>query len=388
MADSGSAGTASAKGAVRQMIGFQMGSDKFAIDIGKIHEIIKPLPITMVPDIPPGYAGMVHLRDQVVVIADLHTRFGIPAPEVGKESRIIVLEGGERRVGVLVDSVSKVVRLSDSMIEPPPAFSNGISIEYINGVGKLNGDLMTILDIERLFPEAYGIDGPDSPAVPEPPQASAAGEAATEDPQTLEQLSKQARIGLELYQDVGELARYINQAHANFARQIAEQEEIIVIKAKDLPTANDMLKKVTEHTESATMKLMSSIEETTQTLGSLGDLLSELEECVPASSKEKARISDILERAREEIGNVRAIQDEAMITLSFQDLTGQQIKQVINLMVEVEGRIIELVVKFGMDRAQAAEEAVDDKMHDLLTDEDPARLRQDRVDDMLAEFGF
>jgi purine-binding chemotaxis protein CheW len=372
--------------AARQLIGFRLGPEHFGIDISRIHEIIKPLPLTVVPDMPPGYSGVIRLREQVIVIADLHQRFAFPRTDPGKNTRIIVLAGTGQRIGVLVDAVSEVLRLTPAMVDPSPAFSDGVSVDYIEAIGKLGTDLITILDVDALFPDTaashleQAVAGhlAGEPAAPEICM-TVVGEDVTEP------LGSKAEISDKLYRDVGELARYINVWHRSFTEDLWRNIEV---KARDLPTANDILQAVTEDTETATMKVMANAEETLGGIGNLEALLEQVEKAVPASAKARATISELAERMRGELASMHQVQDDTMIALSFQDLTGQKIRQVIGLMMDVEERIVELVVEYGVNSANEAAELVERKLQDLKeTKEDPG-LHQDRVDDLLAEFGF
>jgi len=370
---------------VQQMIGFQLGPENFAIDISKIHEIIKPLPITVVPNVPMGFSGVIQLRDQVIVMADLHNRFGFPFIEETKETRIIILEGAQRRIGILVDAVSEVVRFSAAMIDPSPGFHDGVSVDYIDGIGKLNGKLLTLLNVATLFPDMESIPDMDDPSVSVMTDESAASDETTpqETQDLMDQLGKEADVGSELYENLGELARYINMAHQSFAESMGEDSSI-KIKAKDLPTAYDLLNRVTEETEKATMQVMSHIEETGGSVNDLRTMLEEIEETVPASSDASTKVGDIADRMRNELAAIEGLQDETMMAMSFQDLTGQKIKQVIALMADVEERILKLVVQFGMERAAQSEEAIEERIQSIDTSE----VNQGSVDDMLAEFGF
>jgi len=288
----------------------------------------------------------------------------------------------------MVDAVSEVVRLTPAMIDPSPAFSGGVSVEFIEGIGKLGEDLITVLDVGALFPD------PASPQLDRMVQAHLETEEAVAAPEAgmaiveeemMQELGRKAETGDKLYHDIGELARYINLAHRTFAESIPETQNIR-IKAPDLPTANDLLMKVTQDTEAATMKVMANTEETGAAVAELRAIIEQVEAAVPASTQGQAAVSDLIERMRAELGNIQNVQDDTVIALSFQDLTGQKIKQVIALMGDVEERILSLVVQYGVTSADQATEAVE-KLHDLK-ETDATVMRQDRVDDLLAEFGF
>jgi len=391
MTSTGPSGTHKGRAAVRQMIGFRLGPENFAIDISKIHEIIKPLPITVVPNVPTGFCGVIQLRDQVIVVADLHAQFGFVRPEETKETRIVVLEGSARRIGVMVDSVSEVVRFSPTMIDPSPGFHGGISADFIEGIGKLNGELLTLLDVDAIFPDNNVSQEQEMLEetvcdTPEPPTSVANTITPQMNAELMDELGKQATDGSELYRDLGELARYINVAHQQFAKGLAEETNIKT-KARDLPTAYEMLSSVTEETETATMKVMSHTEETGSATAEMRGILEQIEEAIPASHESFAKVGDLTERLRQECTTIEGLQDETMMTMAFQDLTGQKIKQVIVLMAEVEERILKLVVEFGMNQAQESEEAIEAKIQ-TLTAEEVAGVNQGGVDDILAEFGF
>lgn len=390
MTDRGAERSPATGGAARQLIGFRLGPERFGIDISRIHEIIKPLPLTVVPDMPPGYSGLIRLRDQVVIIADLHARFAFPRPEAGKETRIIVLAGTAHKIGVMVDAVSEVVRLTPAMMEPSPAFSGGVGVEFIEGIGKLGENLITVLDVGALFPD------PASPHLDRVVEEHLAGEAeaaaaappdgmAIVEEDVMQELGRKAESRDQLYHAIGELARYINLAHRTFAEPLPETQRIN-LKAPDLPTANDLLQKVTRDTEAATMKVMANTEETLAAVTELRAMLEQVEEAVPASDRGRAAVSELAERMRGELANIQNVQDDTVIALSFQDLTGQKIKQVIALMGDVEERILSLVVQHGVTSADQATEAAGRLQG--LKEPAAAAMRQDKVDDLLAEFGF
>jgi len=190
-----------------------------------------------------------------------------------------------------------------------------------------------------------------------------------------------------LYRDLGELARYINLAHQKFADGI-QDESNIKVKAKDLPTAHEMLLTVTEETEEATLKVMNYSDETSDAIGEMRTMLEEMEAAVPAANPARAKVSDTVERMRAKMDAVEGVQMNTVMALSFQDLTGQKIKQVIALMADVEERILKLVVQFGTDSADHATESAEAKLQAVKDGDDPTTLRQDSVDDLLAGFGF
>lgn len=143
--------TEEGSGAVLQLVSFQLGQEVFAIDILGVQEIIRLAEITHVPNAPHFVEGVVNLRGKVIPIIHLRARFGLPATEPTKETRIVVVEVAHVILGFIVDSVEEVLRLPEECIEPLPPTGRGGADECHRGVGRMNGRLMMLLDLELLF---------------------------------------------------------------------------------------------------------------------------------------------------------------------------------------------------------------------------------------------
>jgi len=138
-------------GVVLQVVSFQLGDEVFAIDILGVQEIIRMLDITHVPNAPHYVEGVVNLRGKVIPIINLRVRFGLSGTEPTKDTRIVVVEVSHVILGFIVDSVEEVLRLSEECIETPPPTGRGGGEECHKGVGRVNGSLVLLLDLERLF---------------------------------------------------------------------------------------------------------------------------------------------------------------------------------------------------------------------------------------------
>ncbi|NLC54182.1 MAG: chemotaxis protein CheW [Firmicutes bacterium] len=138
-----------------QIIIFKLGEEEFGVDILQVREIEKlDQGITRVPKAPPFVEGVINLRGEIIPIVDLRVRFGLTLPELGHNSRVIIVEVGEALVGMLVDAVVEVLRIPVSAIEPPPPITKGVDSYYLAGVAKLNERLIVLLNLERtLSPE-------------------------------------------------------------------------------------------------------------------------------------------------------------------------------------------------------------------------------------------
>jgi len=134
-----------------QMVGFKLNKEFYGIDIIQVQEIIRMHEITMVPRTPEFVKGVVNLRGKVVPIISLRERFGIKEIEPTKETRIIIVRIEVGVIGFIVDAVAEVIRIPERLIEPPPATATSIETEYIKGVGKLEDNLIIILDLNKVL---------------------------------------------------------------------------------------------------------------------------------------------------------------------------------------------------------------------------------------------
>ncbi len=133
-----------------QLVSFTIGSEEFGVDILKVQEINRTVEITRVPQAPHYVEGVINLRGKVIPIIDLRKRFGLELKEYDKNTRIVVVDIEGNVMGMIVDSVSEVLRLPANTIEPPPELVTGINAEYIKGVAKLEDRLLIFLDLSKV----------------------------------------------------------------------------------------------------------------------------------------------------------------------------------------------------------------------------------------------
>jgi purine-binding chemotaxis protein CheW len=138
-------------GEVVQVVSFRLGSEEYGVDIAQVQEIIRMVEITHVPRAPRFMEGVINLRGQLIPIIDLRTRFGMPRINANKSTRIIVTEIGNRRVGIVVDSVSEVLNIPIENVEDAPEMITGVGTEYIQGVGKMDERLIIMLDLTMVI---------------------------------------------------------------------------------------------------------------------------------------------------------------------------------------------------------------------------------------------
>ncbi len=142
----------------RQYLTFMLGSEVFAIGILAIKEIIEYSSLTQVPMMPQYLSGVINLRGAVVPVVDLMIRFGRKPGEVTRRTCIVIIEisANEERqdVGVVVDAVDSVLDIPPGQIEPPPAFGTQIAADFIEGMGKVNGKFVIILNVDHILASA------------------------------------------------------------------------------------------------------------------------------------------------------------------------------------------------------------------------------------------
>jgi len=136
---------------IRQLVTFKIENDEFGVDILKVQEINRMMNITRIPNAPDFVEGVINLRGKIIPIVDLRKKLGFPAKEYDKSTRIIVVELEGIVLGFIVDSVSEVLRIPNSTIEPPPSIIKGIESEFIEGVGKLEDRLLILLELKKVF---------------------------------------------------------------------------------------------------------------------------------------------------------------------------------------------------------------------------------------------
>ena len=138
-----------------QYLTFQLAGESFAIGILSIKEIIEYHALTEVPMMPSCVRGVINLRGAVVPVLDLPARFGRPSSEVTKRTCIVIVEiqaAEERQViGVVVDAVNEVLDIDAADIEPPPSFGANIRADFIQGMGKVKGKFVILLNVHQVL---------------------------------------------------------------------------------------------------------------------------------------------------------------------------------------------------------------------------------------------
>ncbi|WIY52224.1 chemotaxis protein CheW [Devosia sp. YIM 151766] len=133
----------------------RLQDELFAVEAGKVREILDLVPITEVPNAPPYVGGLINVRGRVVPLADLRVMFGMERPEPDEDTRIVVMEvdiDGEPTIaGILADKVHDVTDIETASIEEAPKVGMRWRPEFVKGIGKRNGGFIIIPNMERIF---------------------------------------------------------------------------------------------------------------------------------------------------------------------------------------------------------------------------------------------
>lgn len=133
------------------IVGFRIGRETFGVPIALVHEIVRVPEITAVPDSPGYVEGVINLRGKIVSVLDLRKRFGEKQVVNTKKNRILVSEVSGKMVGLIVDSASEVIKLPESDVQAAPSVFEDGELNYVTGVGKLQGRLIILVDLSKIL---------------------------------------------------------------------------------------------------------------------------------------------------------------------------------------------------------------------------------------------
>ncbi|MBI9108338.1 MAG: chemotaxis protein CheW [Spirochaetales bacterium] len=135
-----------------KMVTFSLGGKDYGIDIMKVKEISKAAKFTFVPNSIPFVKGVYNLRGDIISVIDLRVMFNLPIPESNSApENMIILRLEDNVLGVIVDTIDKVVAISSLRIQPPHPLFGDINIKFIKGIVENDDKLYIIIDVESVF---------------------------------------------------------------------------------------------------------------------------------------------------------------------------------------------------------------------------------------------
>ncbi|GMT42089.1 MAG: chemotaxis protein CheW [bacterium] len=132
-------------------LSFIIGKEEYGIEILSVNEIISIIEITSIPNLSDYVKGVINLRGSVIPIVDLRMKFGMPEKEYDKETCIIVVNLHGRLMGIIVDTVSEVLDITEEDIDSSLNFGISVEIDFILGMGKVKDKVVILLVIERVL---------------------------------------------------------------------------------------------------------------------------------------------------------------------------------------------------------------------------------------------
>lgn len=141
----------SAGGSGGKFLTFFLRGEEYGLEILKVQEIIGMMGVTPVPRTPEFICGVINLRGKVIPIVDLRLKFGMESVEHTEETCIIVVQAQGLQIGIVVDKVSEVLDIASDDIEDAPSFGTDVNTDYILGIGKSEGRVKLLLDIDRVL---------------------------------------------------------------------------------------------------------------------------------------------------------------------------------------------------------------------------------------------
>jgi purine-binding chemotaxis protein CheW len=140
-----------------QLLSVRCGDQEFALNIRVIREIRGWISSTPLPHAPPYIKGMINLRGSVLAIVALSERLGLPSQEPNAASVVVVIESGDRVIGLLVDAVCDIVTVTDAMRQATPDTGSTVSREYVEGLIMREERIISILSVQAIMPRETAI---------------------------------------------------------------------------------------------------------------------------------------------------------------------------------------------------------------------------------------
>lgn len=136
---------------LREFVTFRLNQEYYGINIQNVENIEKVLPITRIPHTINYVKGVVNLRGIIVPVVDLRARFGLVKKANTDESRIIIVNLEDNKIGMLVDSSSEVLQITDDDIDASPNVKKEFNNEFVKNIGKKNGRIIMLIDLYKVL---------------------------------------------------------------------------------------------------------------------------------------------------------------------------------------------------------------------------------------------
>ncbi|MCU0919308.1 MAG: chemotaxis protein CheW [Burkholderiaceae bacterium] len=147
----GAAPSAAAPTSIREFLAFKLGHEEYGLDILRVQEIRSYEKPTRIANAPEFIKGVVNLRGVIVPIIDMRLKLNLEQAHYDHFTVVIVLNIGQRIMGMVVDAVSDVVTLAPEQLQPVPTLGAGMSSEHLLAIGAVDDRMLILVDIDRLM---------------------------------------------------------------------------------------------------------------------------------------------------------------------------------------------------------------------------------------------
>ncbi|MHC1695457.1 MAG: chemotaxis protein CheW [Eubacteriales bacterium] len=131
---------------------FKVGIESYGIEIKHVTEIIGIQAITQMPELPPYIKGIINLRGRIIPVMDVRTRFKMPVIEYNDRTCIIIADISDMSIGLIIDSVSEVINITDENIVAPPELGRNTN-KFLKSIGKVGNEVKLLLEYNKLLTE-------------------------------------------------------------------------------------------------------------------------------------------------------------------------------------------------------------------------------------------
>jgi purine-binding chemotaxis protein CheW len=132
-----------------KIVAFKLGKEEYGLDIHHVQSIERINHVTRVPNASVFVKGVINLRGNVTPIIDLANMLGLGQTQYTDNTRVIIINGGDSQLGFIVDETSDVLNVTKESIEL--ADNSGFESEYFQGIAKIDGRLIILLNLEQLL---------------------------------------------------------------------------------------------------------------------------------------------------------------------------------------------------------------------------------------------
>mgnify|MGYP001951970402 FL=1 len=137
-----------------EFLAFTLGKEEYGIDIQKVQELRGYDTVTRIANAPEFIKGVVNLRGIIVPIIDMRIKFNLGTPTYDQFTVVIILNISGRVMGMVVDSVSDVITLTNEQLKPAPQMGSVVETDYLLGLGTIEERMLILLDIDKLMSSA------------------------------------------------------------------------------------------------------------------------------------------------------------------------------------------------------------------------------------------